>query len=131
MCDDREIEDAANLWVSYAKQKALLVAEVNNEAAGMINLYLSPYDKLNRQALFAVIVQEKFRSQGVGRRLIEEMMEKAREEFGLDLIHLEVYDGNPAIRLYERLGFERYGYHPNFIKWKNEYLGKILMQKKL
>ena len=55
----------------------------------------------------------------------------AKEEFHIELLHLEVYEGNPAIRLYERFGFVKYGEHPHFIKEEGRYLSKILMQKLL
>jgi len=56
----------------------------------------------------------------------------AKERFKIEFLHLEVYEGNPAIRLYQRLGFEQYGFQRQFVKDEDgKYLGKILMQKYL
>ncbi len=132
LTDLREIEDAARIWMSYSKQNGVLTALWNGEPCGIATLYLHPFRKMAHQALFAIIVDEEFRGKGVGKRLLLELEKLAVDRFSLELLHLEVYDGNPAIRLYERLGFVQYGYQKRFIKELDEsYLGKIMMQKSL
>ena len=131
LSDLREIEDAARIWMGYAKFGAVLTALWDGTPCGIANLYLQPYQKLAHQCLFAIIVDEKHRGKGVGRYLMEELMKLAREKFKIELLHLEVYEGNPAINLYKKLGFTQYGYHRNFIKDEGRYLGKVLMQKAL
>ena len=86
---------------------------------------------MSHQCLFAIIVDEKFRGKGIGAKLLRELMTLAKERFKLELLHLEVYQGNPAINLYKRLGFKEYGIHRRFMKDKGRYLDKILMQKNL
>ena len=129
--DLREIEDATRIWVSYSKYNAVLTALYDSYPCGIANLYLSPYQKLAHQCLFAIIVDEKFRGRGVGTFLIQELIRIAKDNFQLEFLHLEVYAGNPAIRLYERLGFKKYGMHPRFLKEDGHYVDKILMQKYL
>ncbi|PIS01981.1 MAG: N-acetyltransferase [Chlamydiae bacterium CG10_big_fil_rev_8_21_14_0_10_42_34] len=129
--DLREIEDAARIWVSYSSQHAVLTALWDGVPCGIANLYLQPYKKLAHQCLFAIIVDEKMRGKGIGTKLMKDLMALAKERFKLEFIHLEVYEGNPAIHLYERLGFEKYGVHKHFMKDKDKYVDKILMQKVL
>ncbi len=131
LCDLREVEDAARIWMSYAKQGAVLTALWNGIPCGIANLYLQPYKKLAHQCLFAIVVDEQYRGKGVGRKLMEDLMALAKEKFNIELLHLEVYDGNPAIHLYRKLGFTEYGRHRHFIKDQGKYLSKILMQKAL
>ncbi len=131
LADLKEIEDAARIWVSYSKYNAVLTALWDGVPCGIANLYLQPYKKLAHQSLFAIIVDEKVRGKGVGTRLMEELIALAKERFKLELLHLEVYEGNPAIHLYQRLGFVQYGFQPRFIKDQGRYIGKILMQKAL
>lgn len=126
----REIEDAARIWLSYRQFDAVLTAVVDGVPSGIANLYLQPYKKLAHQCLFAIIVDEKVRGKGVGTQLLEALIALAKEK-QIELIHLEVYEGNPAIRLYERFGFERYGIQRHFVKDSSGYKAKILMQKKL
>jgi RimJ/RimL family protein N-acetyltransferase len=127
----KEVEDAARIWVSYHKQGAVLTSLFDGVPCGIANLYLQPYQKLRHQCLFAVIVDEKFRGKGVGTVLLKELMKLAKERFSIRLLHLEVYDGNPAIGLYERLGFKQYGIHRHFVKEDGIYRPKIMMQKNL
>ena len=131
LADLREVEDAARIWVSYYKYDAVLTALWDSVPCGIANLYLQPYKKLAHQCLLAIIVDEKYRGKGVGTRLMTELMALAKERFKIELLHLEVYEGNPAIHLYERLGFTQYGIHRRFIKDGDLYLSKILMQKSL
>lgn len=51
-------------------------------------------------------VQPQFRRQGIGRRAMQFVEERARE-LGVNAIHLEVDDGNdPAAELYRRTGYQ-------------------------
>jgi putative acetyltransferase len=129
--DLREVEDAARIWVSYSKNKAVLTALWDGAPCGIANLYLQPFEKLSHQCLFAIIIDEKRRGQGIGMKLMQELIKLAKEKFSLEFLHLEVYRGNPAINLYKRLGFVEYGVHPRFMKDKGRYIDKILMQKYL
>jgi putative acetyltransferase len=132
MCDQREIKDAAAIWMSYTKYQAVLTALYEGKPAAIANLYLQPYKKLAHQCLFAIIAKEEFRGKGVGTKLLEALMKLAKEQFNIEMLHLEVYEGNPAIHLYKRLGFKEYGLQKRFLKEPTgEYLGKIFMQKGL
>lgn len=131
LSDLREVEDAARIWISYAKQKAVLTALLEDEPCGIANLYLQPYEKLSHQCLFAILVDEKHRGKGVGAKLLKELIHLAKETFSIEILHLEVYQGNKAIDLYRRFGFREYGVHRKFIKDEGRYYNKILMQKKL
>ena len=52
----------------------------------------------------------EYRNAGIGRRLIQELMEEAASAG--KPIHLHVLVSSPAVRLYERLGFRRMGNEP-------------------
>ncbi len=131
LSDLREIEDAARIWMSYSKQQAVLTALWNGVPCGIANLYIQPFKKLSHQCLFAIIVDEAYRGKGVGTLLMKDLMDLAKNKFSIHLLHLEVYEGNPAIRLYQKLGFTEYGVQRRFIKENGEYLSKVLMQKRL
>jgi ribosomal protein S18 acetylase RimI-like enzyme len=53
----------------------------------------------------AVAVADRCRGSGLGTRLMEALAEAARAA-GVTRLSLSVDDGNPAVRLYERLGYE-------------------------
>jgi ribosomal protein S18 acetylase RimI-like enzyme len=61
-------------------------------------------------------IEPQFRQQGIGRRAMQFVEERARE-LGVNAIHLEVDQGNdPAVRLYLRAGYDD---HARFLmtKW--------------
>lgn len=127
-----EVEDALKVWQHYARQNSAFAIEMDGIPCGVANLYVQPYEKLKHQSLFAIVVGAQHRGKGIGTKLLEYVMREAKETFGIKLLHLEVYEGNPAERLYERLGFKKYGEHKKFLKEADGSYGtKILMQKEL
>lgn len=131
MIDAREVEDSVRVWMSYTRFGAGLMALMDGEPAGLANLYIQPYEKYKHQCLFSIIVNPKMRGKGVGTALLNALKTHAKERFQIEILHLEVYDGNPAISLYRRMGFVEYGRHNRFIKVEDRYSDKILMQQAL
>lgn len=60
---------------------------------------------LDEAELLLIATDPDCRERGVGKRLLEYTMNVAREH-GAARMHLEVRDGNPAMRLYEHNGFK-------------------------
>ena len=131
MYDAREIEDAVRIWVGYSRIEAGVTALWDGVPCGMANLYIQPYKKQAHTCLFSIIVKENMRGKGVGKGLLEHLMKHAKDRFKIEILHLEVYDGNPAKHLYERLGFKEFGRQSRFIKEDGKYTAKIFMQRKL
>jgi len=130
MISEREIDDSVRFWTHYIQLKSTYTAEVNGEPVGIGYLNIQACEKMKHQCLIMIIVTETARGKGIGTQLLEYLMIKAKEEFGIEKLHLEVYEGNPAIRLYERAGFVEYGRHPRYLKEFGKYLSKILMELK-
>jgi ribosomal protein S18 acetylase RimI-like enzyme len=131
MINEREIEDAVRIWMTYCKLGASLTISIDGEPCGMALLYIQPLKKLAHQCLFTIIVDAKHRGKGVGKTLLEGLTKLGKEKFHLEMLHLEVYEGNPAIHLYRRMGFQEFGRQAHFIKEEGVYRGKIYMQKLL
>lgn len=87
-----------------------MVAEIDGEFAGMAYYRLFPDDNHGQGYLdpdtpeLAIGVVEKHRGKGIGFRLMEDLAGVARSA-GIKQISLSVSPGNPARRLYERLGY--------------------------
>lgn len=125
----REVEDAVRIWLSYKEIGSAYTACIDGKPCGMAVLYLHRYKKLKHQSLFAIIVDEKYRGQGIGTKIFERLKQEAKEKFGVEILHLEVYEGNPAKKLYDRIGFKEYGRQEQFLKEKEgTYRTKINMQ---
>jgi len=80
--------------------------------------------------LVGMYVRPSARKVGVGRRLVETIIESARHS--VELIQLAVVsDNEPARRLYERLGFVEYGLEKKALKQDGRYYDEVLMAKNL
>jgi ribosomal protein S18 acetylase RimI-like enzyme len=126
-----EVDDAVRHWIGMCKYRCSLTAEINGEPVGLSTLYLMPYRKLAHQCLFSIIVSEKYRGQGVGTVLMNNIMHLGKELFKLEVLYLEVYEANPAIHLYRKFGFREVGKQDYFIKENGKYYAKVVMERVL
>lgn len=131
MQDPLELEDAVKHWISFSRYRCSITATADGVPCGISTLYLMPYRKVAHQCLFSIIVAKEFRSKGVGTLLLNNLLNMAKEQFKLEYLYLEVYEGNPAINLYRKFGFKEVGVQPHFIKDEGQYLGKIIMERSL
>ncbi|MEK3880718.1 GNAT family N-acetyltransferase [Paenibacillus sp. FSL M7-0420] len=99
------------------------------QLAGMATLFRESRPKVQHKAnVYAVYVDPVARKHGVGRALMLELIARAKAAPGLELLTLTVTSNNaPAKRLYESLGFIRYGTEPKAMKLGSEYLDEDLM----
>ena len=82
---------------------------------------------LGHSAELAMGVHRDFRRRGIGRRLMDGVIEKAWQS-GLERIELIVWsDNRPAIDLYEKLGFQHEGVLRNFRFLDGKYTDAVMM----
>jgi len=129
MCDEVEIDDAVGRWISFSRYKCSLTAVVDGIPAGLTTLYLQPYRKLAHQCEFGIIVGGEARGKGVGSQLLTGVMQLAKENFRIELLHLTVYAENPAMRLYRRFGFREFGRQTHWIKEGGVYVARVFMER--
>ena len=78
--------------------------------------------------IVSMMVRESARGQGIGRALLDALIDAAREPAGLEMLTLTVTDVNAsAVRLYERTGFARFGTLHKAIKVGDRYHDKVHM----
>jgi len=89
-------------------------AFLNDELLGMAVLGRLEQKKVHHKALiWSVYVAPTARSRGIGRALVEAALALARSVPGIRQVNVSVTAGNAAaVRLYESLGFRRYGLEP-------------------
>jgi ribosomal protein S18 acetylase RimI-like enzyme len=86
--------------------------------------------RAHKGLLWGMYVRPGARTGGIGRRLIEAILEVARQH--VELIQLTVVQDNArARRLYTRLGFVDYGLEKNALKQDGRYYDEALMAKDL
>lgn len=130
MGDAIEIEDGVNRWIGFARYHCSLTAQLDGVPCGIATLFLQPYRKLAHQCELGIIVGSQYRNMGIGSDLLKNLIHFAKTNFEIELLHLQAYSNNPAIRLYERFGFKEFGYQSHWIKeFNGEYVGRIFMEK--
>ncbi len=130
MSNQKEAEESARIWISYAQLESSFTLVKDGKPIGFCTIYPQYAKKLAHQSLVSIILTETERGKGYGRFLLEYIEHIAKEKFNISLLHLEVYEHNPARFLYEKVGYKKYGIHKRFLKeGPNHYSDKILMQK--
>lgn len=132
MDDEAEIDDAVNRWIGFYRYKCSLTAVKDGIPVGLSTLYLQPYKKLAHQCEFGIIVAPDQRNKKIGTFLINNIMHLARDTFKIELLHLQVYAENPAIRLYKRMGFTQFGEQAKWLKGRDGvHQARSFMEKEL
>ena len=102
-----ELNNPLSLWV---------VAQDNGTVAG----YVGSQTVLGETDMMNIAVHPACRRNGVGRKLVLELISRLKEQ-GSHALILEVRASNdPAIRLYEQLGFVQVGRRPNYYSQPKE-----------
>ncbi|HSW73294.1 MAG TPA: GNAT family N-acetyltransferase [Chlamydiales bacterium] len=128
MSTPQEVEEGAKNWIGFSKFKASLTATAGGDPCGVVTLFLMPYRKVAHHALFYLIVEKHSRRKGVGESLLKNIMHLAKQNFHLELVHVEVFDGCPILPLLLKHGFTVYAKQERFVKDGNEYLGRTLLE---
>ena len=82
--------------------------------------------------VIGMMVSDAAQGHGIGRMLLDSLIEEARGPAGLEMLILTVTDGNAsAVRLYERSGFMQFGMLQRAIRVGDRYHDKIYMVKSL
>lgn len=96
---------------------AIIGALSDEELVGVAGIQREEHTKLAHKAfLWGVYVAPGFRHQGVGRKVTTEALHYAFSSLGVRQVNLGVNTSNePAIRLYESLGFVTFGTEKGFL----------------
>jgi len=79
-----------------------------------------------------ISIKKEYRGQGIGKQLIQSALKKAKTKLKLKIVKLEVLSLNKkAITFYQQLGFKKFGELPESAVYKNKYINRIYMYKKL
>ncbi len=110
----------------------LLIAEFDNEAIGNIDLTGNVRSKLSHTAMIGMGIKEEWRNQGLGRALIESVLDWAKNHSELKLIWLDVYASNElGYNLYKNTGFIVSGIIKDFFKEEHGYNDKVQMYQRI
>lgn len=99
-------------------------AFIDHQLIGVVTLIIETREKIKHRAtLVAMYVTPEHRGKGIGKALILEAIQKAKEIETIEQINLSVTVTNEAAyRLYSSLGFETFGVEKRALKVDGEYL---------
>jgi len=124
-----EINDAVRRWISFCRIRSSLTVEMNGQPVGIGTLCLQNCKRIMHQTEFSIIVGEEYRGKGIGSYLLSALMKLAKHQFKIELLHLQVYEDNPAISLYKRFGFVEFGKQTHWLKDGDRYLCRVFMER--
>lgn len=116
-----------------AENEVMMACLVDGRIAGTCEIAFKDKMKTRHRAEVALAVRRAFWGQGIGTRMLHEMIRMAEEREGALQIELEFIEGNARARsLYEKLGFRIAGVQPHAIRLKDgTLLNTYLMIKEL
>lgn len=116
-----------------AERELMLAAIVDGKLVGNCSLMSAGgFNRYRHRCDVAIALYQKYCGKGIGKGMLDTILEVA-ENAGYEQAELEVIaDNKPAIALYEKLGFIRYGIFPDNMKYKDgDYVDAYWMMKKL
>jgi ribosomal protein S18 acetylase RimI-like enzyme len=127
----RESAKPLTWFTARLDNAAVFGAFDGSDLLGVAGFFVQQGEKeAHKGALWGMYVRPAARGSGIGRRLVEAVIEHARRR--VELVQLTVVSGNePARRLYAKLGFVEYGIEKNALKEDGRYWDEILMAKPL
>lgn len=128
MSNPLEVENAAQVWISFSRVSSSLTATFQTEPCGIGTLFLMPYRKVAHHCLFKIIVAPQFRRQGVATALLRNLKHLAKNYFHLHLMHIEFFEDNPIEHLLRKADFREFARQQRYVKEGERYLARILME---
>ena len=131
---EREVEfslEQVKSRIAPTKDRFVLGALHNGELVGIVTFMRESGLKMcHKGNVFGMYVKPDFRGKSIGKLLLTELIEQAKQCEGLEQINLTVVaDNHSAKKLYESLGFEVYGTERNALKFEGNYFDEDLLVK--
>ncbi|MFC0524659.1 GNAT family N-acetyltransferase [Pontibacillus salicampi] len=125
-----EVEEMCKVIQTFRENPHYLqvIAEIGGYLVGAIEFRNGEKQKISHQGSFGMTVMPEYRNSGIGRILLDALIQWAQENPYIEKVCLEVMEDNHgAIHLYESFGFEEEGRKRKAVKLNRGYQDLILM----
>lgn len=108
----------------------LLVAEVDGKVVGVVGLSVNKNPRMRHSASLGISVRKEYQGQGIGKRLMEKILDLADNWLMLIRVELGVLEDNEnALKLYKSFGFELEGKKRYSIVRDGKYMDEYIMAR--
>jgi putative acetyltransferase len=125
---EKELEDAVQCWVGFCRYSSSLTATLSGVPCAIGTLFLMPYRKVAHQCLFKIVVDPQHHRKGIGFSLLKNLKHLAKNYFHLELMQIEVFEGNPIIHLLNKCDFHEFARQEKYVKEGDRYYARILYE---
>ena len=125
-------EERLQWFQKYSKNEyPLYVFEEKDKVVGWISVspYRSGRDALNKTVEISFYVDFNFHGKGIGTKLVQYCLDQAEKINKRVFLAIIIEGNNGSIQMLKNLGFEKWGYLPEVINYRNEIRGQIYMGK--
>ena len=114
--------------VNNNENTLMLVGLINDAIVSIAQIDCHKRKRISHNSEIAISVKKEYWHRGIGSAVMEELIHFANNHSIIKNIGLGVKASNEnAIKLYEKLGFVKVGYHKDYFKINGVYDGLILM----
>ncbi|WP_078381459.1 GNAT family N-acetyltransferase [Sutcliffiella halmapala] len=109
-------------WIEDNKEKnnLVLVAEQDHHIVGMLNARRGSRKRVEHICHFGISIQEAYCNNGLGKRMIQILLDWATQDPQIEKVSLEVFSHNDrGIHLYKKLGFNMEGKKEKHAKFED------------
>jgi RimJ/RimL family protein N-acetyltransferase len=124
------VEEERKILQEYneAKNAMYIVAEENNQIVGLLQCSCKNKIKTKHTISLGISVDQEYRKRGIGRKMMEYLLDRAKNNKEIKRIELLVFETNEnAIELYTKMGFEIEGRKRKAVYKDGQYIDELVM----
>jgi len=125
---EKEVHDFAMMLCEYGEKKSGFILEKGTIPIGMAVLQLLPFVKLIHHCVLFMLIDLEYQKRGFGTYLLSEIEKKAKEDFKLERIELELFD-NPYQSWFEKKGYLAFVKQEFYLNVGGQFRHRILLKK--
>lgn len=108
--------------------KIIITPKINNKIIGMMDFVGGPRRRIQHQGMFGMSVSSAYQGKGIGKFMLEALVDWAAQHPLIETLRLEVSsDNHPAISLYKKSGFVEEGRQLKRFKFKDGSYNDIIL----